>query len=90
MLIATTVLATAVAVQVLRDHLSDVAEVRDVPLPKGRAARLDTTGERPVLWLSSTASAKAQARALLDVMRVLTLGLPPEHARQAPRLHSVN
>lgn len=89
MLIATTLFTTAVAAQVLREFIARIADVHEEPL-HGVAARLDTTGERPVVWLNSTSSPQSRMRALMDVMRVLALDLPPEHGRPVRRLRPVS
>lgn len=62
---------------VLLDALSAFADVREVQMP-GTVARL-TVGLRPVLWINIDSSFEARCWALLDALRVLTLG--PEHAQ---------
>jgi hypothetical protein len=74
---------------VLVEGLRSILAVSYVPLT-GLVAVLDTTTPAWVLNLDSGSSADDQCRALLDVLKVLTLGLDAsEWARSVPALRVV-
>lgn len=82
-------LSAALAADVLREAIERLADVHVVEM-HGRAGRLDTSGPRPQLWLNECSAPQDWARVLMDAMRILVLGLPPETARAVRRLAVVS
>lgn len=83
-------LPALLALDVLTEGLSHLADVEYVFLDGRRVAHLDRSGPRPVLQLHTESPPEDHAWAMMDAMRELAGLGGAQDARTVRRLHSVS